>query len=423
MQGLTDAIAEQGDVTEELETRQHEAQEVLRNAQDDVDTTKQVIAEMGDELDNTAAKTDKDTKEIAEDAAAMKESIVESFDIEEEVNSAVSKIEEIIKAYDDKLASRTGTLQSWFDINATVSGDDAKFGALSNALNKQIAAMEQWEKDIERLEKEGINENFLDKLKDAGPQSQALVTELLKVPQKERNEYARKWNKAYQGAADVAEKQLSNLKAANEQTIQDMITALQDKSPDFKSAWEQLGINTVNGYINGLREHLDELKEVGKELGKAVENGTEEELIIESPSKKMKKDGKYTVEGMAEGIEDNLSVAVKAAKKMSEAVSAAAAPGIKATSNRISYATAQAAAAKDVYNAAAGTTQQVVVQQAGISQDDITSAVSEALKTIGGDVVEAVYLDGDVLATKIYKKIDVLIGKDADMDIRGYANA
>ena len=425
VQGLTDAIAEQGEVTEELETRQHEAQEVLRNAQDDLDTTKQVIAEMGDELDNTAAKTDKDTKEIADDAAAMKESIVESFDIEEEVNSAVSKIEEIIKAYDDKLANRTGTLQSWFDINATVSGDDAKFGTLSKALDKQIAAMEQWEKDIARLEEEGINENFLDKLKDAGPQSQALVTELLKVPQKERNGYARKWNEAYQGAADVAEKQLSAMKAQNEAIISDMIAELEKKSPEFKAMWESLGGDAIDGYIEGLRDgkKLEELKAAVKEMVDAALEETAAEQDSASPSKKTKKLGGDFGEGYVEGIEDKMSEAVKAASKMvSATVSAAAPSGAMAASNKVTYATAQAAAAKEAYTTS-GAGQQVIVQQTKISRDDITAAVNESLKTIGGDVVEAVYLDSDVLAVKIYKKVDVLIGKDADLDIRGYANA
>ena len=51
------------------------------------------------------------------------------------------------------------------------------------------------------------------------------------------------------------------------------------------------------------------------------------------------------------------------------------------------------------------------------------SAVTEALKTISGDVTEAVYLDSDVLAAKTYKKVGVLIAKDAEMDTKGYANA
>lgn len=428
VQGLTDAIAEQSEVTEEVETRQHEAQEVLRNAQDDLDTTKQVIAEMGDTLDETAAKTDKDTKDIAEDAAAMKESIVESFDIEEEVNSAVSKIEEIIKAYDDKLASRTGTLQSWFDINATVSGDDAKFGTLSKALDKQIAAMSKWEKDIARLEKEGINENFLDKIKDAGPQSQALVTELLKVPQKERNEYASKWNEAYQGAANIAEKQLSAMKAQNEAIISDMIVELEKKSPEFKSMWESLGGDAIDGYIDGLRDgkKFEELKNAVKEMVDAALDETAEEQDSHSPSKKTKKLGGDFGEGYVKGIEDKMSEAVKAASKMVSATVAAAGASSSTTSSAkmpdIYTARAQLAATKEAA-ASSAAAQQVIVQQPTVTRGEIVSAVTEALKTISGDVVEAVYLDSDVLAAKTYKKIDVLIAKDAEMDTKGYANA
>ena len=424
VQNLNAAYAEQGDVVEELETRQHEAQEVLRNAQDDLTTTKQVIADMGDALDDTTAKADEDTQKIADDSAEMKQAIVENFDIEEEVNNAVSKIEEIIKAYDDKLASRTGTLQSWFDINATASGDDAKFRSLSNTLDNQIKSMDKWSKDIAQLEEEDINQNFLDKLKDAGPQSQALVTELLKVPQKERNEYARKWNEAYQSAANVAEKQLTAMKQQNEAAISEMIADLEKKSPEFKAMWESLGGDAIDGYIEGLRDgtKLKELQAAVKEKVDAALEATADEQDSASPSKKTQKLGGDFGEGYVIGIEDKLSDAVKAAKKMTAAATSAASEtsGKYGAVTYTPQASTQLAAAKEAYTAA-NTSQQTTVQQVKISREDITAAVNDSLKTIGGDVVEAVYLDSDVLATKIYKKVDVLIGRDAGLESRGYA--
>ena len=416
------AVAEQENVVGDLRGTYSNVGQTLSDVNDDIDTTKNLIGELATETEADADTTAESFDKMGTAADKMSEQAGISLqELSKQVDKKTTEIENRIKEYEDKLKSRTGTLQSWFDFNATASGDEAKFGTLKNALDKQIADMDKWQKDIATLEEKGINQNFLDRLKDAGPQSQALVTELLKVPDKERNEYTRKWNEAYEGAASVAEQQLARMKQETENSISVMIEELKTMSPEFAAAWKDLGGDAIDGYIDGLRdgEKLKELKEAVKAMVDAALEETAEEQESASPSKKAKKLGGDFGDGYTGGIEDKISSAVSAAKKMvSGAINAAdtaggIVPGIGAKI---------AGAAKSVSTSVAAAQTVQTVPAATIDYDKIGAAVREALSGLAsGDFVAATIIDSDVIATKTYRKIDALIGDSADLMGRGYA--
>ena len=425
LRAATQAVEDQRDKLGMLRTAYVNAGSAARQTSEDIEATKQVVGDMAAETQKAADETSESLGKIEGSAQGAAGAVGISFEeMQKEVDSAVSEIEARIKAYEDKLASRTGTLQSWFEVNATVSGDDAKFGTLKKALDKQIEDMRVWSADIEKLEKEGINQNFLDRLKDAGPQSQALVSELLKVPEEERNAYAEKWNTAYEGAAKTAERQLSRMKTETENAIGDMIKALEEKSPEFKAIWESLGGDAIDGYIEGLRDgtKLEELKAAVKEMVDAALEATAEEQDSHSPAKKPKKLGKYFGEGYTEGIEDEVSEAVSAAKKMVSAAMSAAGSGDGKKLASMSVPAENVA--KDINGAAnaAGAVQTVVpkIDTEALAKEiksGLKEAVAEALKS---DKAASFYVDSEKLADVIYKPVDERIGRDAALTVNGY---
>lgn len=418
------SVQDQRDKVGELSTAYVNAGSSAREVQGEIGTVKDIVGDMAAETQKAADETADALGKIENSADGAAGAVGISFEqMQKEVDSAVSEIEARIKAYEDKLANRTGTLQSWFEVNATVSGDDAKFGTLKRALDKQIEDMRVWSADIEKLEKEGINQNFLDRLKDAGPQSQALVSELLKVPEEERNAYAEKWNTAYEGAAKTAERQLSRMKTETENAIGDMIKALEEKSPDFKAIWASLGGDAIDGYIEGLRDgtKLEELKAAVKDMVDVALETTAEEQDSSSPSKKAKKLGGYFGEGYTEGIEDEVSEAVSAAKKMVNAAMSAAGSGDG--KKLASLSSTAGSVAKDI-NGVANAAQTAAAAQAvpSLTAEDIAKAVKESFDDLmAGSFTERIYLDSDQIAQSTYKKVDILIGNDAEMNVRGYA--
>lgn len=416
---LTKQYEEQKGVVGDLEATYATASRTVRGVGDDMTALDERAAETGAHLQTAADGVEGALGDVQGAAKQTGDAIVQAFDVEAEIESAVSRIEEIIKAYDSKLEARTGTLQNWFAVNATVSAEDASFSSFSSALDKQISDMEEWSKGIAQLEKEGINQNFLDQLKDAGPASLAYVKALLDVPAEDRNAYARKWNKAYEGARKTAEEQLKAMRGASNKEIEGILKDAEDKGADFETVFGNLGINAANGYIGALRDKIDEVKAAAKELAAATSGTVEDELDINSPSKVMRKIGKYAGEGLSLGIEDEVSSAVKASQMLVDSVIGAGNSTIKgidvpkidmsaAAETARSYRTAQTASADLQSSAKTAETSAVLKQALG--------------ELVSGNVEIVQEMDGDRFARTIFPKIDLLQGQKLIEVEGGYAN-
>lgn len=416
---LTKQYEEQEGVVGDLNAAYATASSTVRGIGDDMTALDERAAETGTHLQTAADGVEGALGDVQGAAKQTGDAIVQAFDVEAEIESAVSRIEEIIKAYDDKLAARTGTLQNWFAVNATVSAEDASFSSFSSALDKQISDMEEWSKGIARLEKEGINQNFLDQLKDAGPASLEYVKALLEVPAEDRNAYAKKWYKAYEGAAKTAEEQLKAMHNSSNKEIEGILKDAGDKGADFETVFRNLAINASNGYLEGLRGKLSEIKEAAKALADATSGTVESELEIESPSKVMRKIGKYAGEGLSLGIEDEVSSAVKASQMLVDSVIGAGSSAAKDIELPALDTSAAAQTARSYRAAQSGT----AVSQTAASTADTADTIKQAFSgIISGNVEIVIPVDGERFARAIFPKIDLLQGQKLIEVEGGYAN-
>lgn len=416
---LTRQYEEQEGVVGDLEATYATASRTVRGVGEDMTVLDERAAETGTHLQTAADGVEGALGDVQGAAKQTGDAIVQAFDVEAEINSAVSRVEEIIKAYDDKLAARTGTLQNWFEVNATVSKEEANFNSLNETLDKQITDMQEWSDGIARLEKEGIDQNFLDKLKDAGPSSLEYVRTLLNVPKEDRNAYAKKWREAYEGAAKTAEEQLKAMHDASNAEIAGILKDANDRGADFESVFKGLGVNAANGYINALRGKLDEVKAAAQELAAATSGTVESELEIESPSKVMRKIGKYAGEGLSLGIEDEVSSAVKASQMLVDSVIGAGSSAVKDIELPALDTSAAAQTARSYRVAQSGT----AASQTTASTADTADTIKQAFSgVISGNVEVVIPVDGERFARAIFPKIDLLQGQKLIEVEGGYAN-
>lgn len=416
---LTQEYEEQKGVLGDLNAAYSSASETVRGVDEDMTALDARAAETGAHLQTAADGMEGAFDDLAGAAGKAGTEIVQAFDVEAEIESAVSRIEEIINEYDSKLAARTGTLQNWFAVNATVSAEDASFSSFSSALDKQISDMEEWSKGIARLEKEGINQNFLDQLKDAGPASLEYVKALLDVPAEDRNAYAKKWFKAYEGARKTAEEQLKAMRDASNKEIEGILSDADNKGADFETVFGNLGINAANGYINALRDRIDEVKAAAQELAAATSGTVEDELDINSPSKVMRKIGEYAGEGLKLGIEDEVSSAVKASQMLVDSVIGAGSSAAKDIELPALDTSAAAQTARSYRAAQSGT----AVSQTAASTVDTADTIKQAFSgIISGNVEIVIPVDGERFARAIFPKIDLLQGQKLIEVEGGYAN-
>ena len=86
----------------------------------------------------------------------------------------------------------------------------------------------------------------------------------------------------------------------------------------FETDWASIGMNIINGIIDGLSQLLPNLIESAKNVAKAAWDTAKNWLGIRSPSKKFAELGMYSAEGFAEGLTDNSNIVARAASGISE---------------------------------------------------------------------------------------------------------
>lgn len=79
------------------------------------------------------------------------------------------------------------------------------------------------------------------------------------------------------------------------------------------------GEDVIDGFIDGIRAELKRVKEAGADIGENLQDGTDDNLGIASPSKRYIKKGKEVVQGFVNGIKGNLKNAAEAGKKLGDA--------------------------------------------------------------------------------------------------------
>ena len=206
---------------------------------------------------------------------------------------------------------------------------------------------------------------------------------------------------------------------ASNKEIEGILSDADSKGADFKTAFGNLGINAANGYINALRDRIDEVKAAAQELAAATSGTVEEELDINSPSKVMRKIGEYTGEGFTLGIEDEVSSAVKASKELVDSVVGASQSAVKSAELAVPDMSAATQTMKS-YRAAQLSS---VDLQSSANAGDTATAVKQALNEIvSGNVEIVTEMDGDRFARTIFPKIDLLQGQKLIEVEGGYAS-
>ena len=76
----------------------------------------------------------------------------------------------------------------------------------------------------------------------------------------------------------------------------------------------------VEGFVEGIKEELDRVKEAGEDIGDSVQDGTDDNLGIKSPARKYIEKGIQLVAGFVKGIKDNLSQAREVGEELGDVV-------------------------------------------------------------------------------------------------------
>lgn len=115
--------------------------------------------------------------------------------------------------------------------------------------------------------------------------------------------------------ADGVTEDFSNIKKAITYAIDKVRLELSSLAHDrFHTIGEQM----VQGMIDGIMSKIEDLKEAARELAEAAESEAEDELDINSPSKKFFRIGSFTGEGFVNGLKSYVGTASRVAGRMAD---------------------------------------------------------------------------------------------------------
>lgn len=247
--------------------------------------------------------------------------------------------DEYRKAVDDR-AKSLYSFSGIFD-EITKKSDVSGKQLISN-LKSQVDTFGDWSKNIAKLSEKGIDEGLLAELRAMGPSASAEIAALNTLSESELQEYVKLWKDKHAIAKLESIRELKGMKEETQQKVKELRSETQAELDKYKTEWvtkikeirtgttnemeimkssmKDIGVNSIKGLINGMKSMSGPLAAEAKKIADTVSNTIKDTLKIKSPSRVMRDDiGKWIPAGIAQGMEQNLSVLNKAAQKMTDA--------------------------------------------------------------------------------------------------------
>ena len=180
--------------------------------------------------------------------------------------------------------------------------------------------MSGWADNLQILADRGINQGFLDVMREAGPEYAGLVDEMVNADDEKLQELVSLWEKGGEDApdlfksafdlnSDVIPKGVENLITDTESTFSDAIRGVD---------WNQYGGDITDGLAGGIKDGSTDVKDAITDLSdEDIEKTIKNKLEIRSPSGVMKRIGKFLMDGLSLGIETNKNLVMMSMTRLS----------------------------------------------------------------------------------------------------------
>ena len=235
------------------------------------------------------------------------------------------------KLIDDTMNSIANTYQSQYD--ALISKQDNLISKLKSAgdlfnvsgagvmtindIKAQTAAIKQYASKLATIKKK-VSSDLFDQIASYDmKEGEAFIDRLLAMTDKELKAYS----DAYDEKMSVSESLSQNIyKSDFDKVASDYKSAMQQAFKDLPKQLEELGWQTMQGFLSGLTTNTDYMEESVKTFISGMVDTFKKQLGIASPSKVAMKLGIFTGEGFADGLLEMVKTVKEAAKEITDTV-------------------------------------------------------------------------------------------------------
>lgn len=324
------------------------------------------VAEFDSEISRLTANRDKkvnalqskiDKLDKKKDAKAIKKLENQKKAIEKKYNKLITTQEKYKSAYQDAstemISEFTEAVNNYSTkaqdlINSTLNGIGDKFQAKYDELISKQDALTSKLKDAGELfeisgagimtvnditeQTKQIKEYAAKLQKIKGKVSADLFDQIASYDMKEGNAFMdrllalsdadlKAYSDAYDEKMSTAEQLAENIyKKDIDKVAKDYQTELNKALADLPKQLEELGNQSMQGFIDGLTKNTDYMSKEVKTFVKSMVANFKKELKIKSPSRVMMEIGDYTGEGFVNGLKDTVNSVKKVAQDMAQSV-------------------------------------------------------------------------------------------------------
>ena len=301
---------------------------IIKDAQKKAQNEAKNYSEVGEILITSLQEgIDENKENILENVQAVIDETLEAMDNEEQREKAKEAADELMTSYkealesgaqnakdyiSDSISAITNEFQSQYDellskqeaLEDTLGGTylfEVEDGEVFvEDVQKSIDTLHAYSDALEELKEKGASAALLDEISRFEPEEgMAVIDQLLGMTDEDfeaLNElWAEKRELAKEIAAEFYAEQMEQLKT---EFVDEMMGTLEQVPEDTYD----IGINTIQGWMNGMNEKLPSLLSLARSLARKVVSAMKEELGIASPSKEGIYMGKMINEGVAKGL-------------------------------------------------------------------------------------------------------------------------
>ena len=217
--------------------------------------------------------------------------------------------------YDAIIQARSTFIDRLRDYGSLVNTDSYGFSKLTDfgALSKQIDRIQT---GLKKLQKLGVSQNFLNQITSLDKNEQEkVINQLSKLGDQGVKEYAKSfdsyWSKANTVGNNIYKPYIDALDSAYNKDLKKVMDKL-------KAEMNKIGKQTSKGLVKGLNDKATkkQLNKVSTALAKTMVSTIKKALKIKSPSRVMEGLGKYTSQGLAQGIDKDRKYVVASLEKL-----------------------------------------------------------------------------------------------------------
>lgn len=287
-------------------------------------------------IDAVTAKQIEHNAEVEKTKSLLGEELYAFTNLSESQQQLAIDISNSVLTMQQNLQSSVEQQMGLFDTLNT--GVETSMAEIIEGLDSQITGVEDWERNLNTLIDWGINQDLLQTLIEAGPQTGSAVQAMIDAGSEEVGKLSEKWklkesvmnltNEAGQALKTNATEYLGEgfleLSNATQEDIDALSTVMSD-------GFRDVGTFSSQGLAEGIQEAASQATDAAEVLGEDVLDKLSNVMQIGSPSKITTDYGKWIDEGLQNGIDRNAIGVRNAAGKLGKGATEAVKSGARDT--------------------------------------------------------------------------------------------